>query len=68
MATAIASSEVVCYGLTHRDFRRLVEKNGVVGWKVLHRIVNMLRATLAEAHELEDALGTFRRIDDRYPG
>jgi CRP/FNR family transcriptional regulator, cyclic AMP receptor protein len=68
MATAIASSEVVCYGLTYRNFRALVEKNGIVGWKVLHRIVKMLRSTLKEAHELEDALGTFRRIDDRYPG
>ena len=68
MATAIASSEGVCYGLTHRDFRKLVEKNGVVGWKLLQRMVHMLRTTLAEAHELEDALGTFRRIDDRYPG
>jgi CRP/FNR family cyclic AMP-dependent transcriptional regulator len=68
MATAIASSEVVCYGLTYRDFRALVEKSGVVGWKLLQRMVKMLRATRAEAHELEDALGTFRRIDDRYPG
>ena len=32
MATIRASSEVVCYGLTCRDFRALVEKNGVVGW------------------------------------
>jgi hypothetical protein len=37
MATAIASSEVVCYELTGRDFRALVEKNGVVGWKLLER-------------------------------
>ena len=33
MATICASSEVVCYGLTCRDFHALVEKNGVVGWK-----------------------------------
>jgi CRP-like cAMP-binding protein len=54
MATICASSEVVCYGLTCRDFRALVEKNGVVGWKLLQRMVKMLRATRKEAHELED--------------
>jgi CRP/FNR family transcriptional regulator, cyclic AMP receptor protein len=37
MATICASSEVVCYGLTCRDFRALVEKNGVVGWKLMQR-------------------------------
>jgi CRP/FNR family cyclic AMP-dependent transcriptional regulator len=68
MATICASSEVVCYGLTCRDFRALVEKNGVVGWKLLQRMVKMLRATRKEAHELEDVLGTLRRFDDTYPG
>jgi CRP-like cAMP-binding protein len=34
MATIRASSEVVCYALTGRDFRASVEKNGVVGWKL----------------------------------
>jgi CRP-like cAMP-binding protein len=66
MATICASSEVV--GLTCRDFRALVEKNGVVGWKLLQRMVKMLRATREEAHELEDVLGTLRRSDDTYPG
>ena len=41
MATIRASSEVVCYGLTCRDFRALVEKNGVVGWKLLQRMVKI---------------------------
>ena len=68
MATICASSEVVCYGLTCRDFRALVEKNGVVGWKLLQQMVKMLRATRKEAHELEDVLGTLRRFDDTYPG
>jgi CRP/FNR family cyclic AMP-dependent transcriptional regulator len=68
MATICASSEVVCYGLTCRDFRALVEKNGVVGWKLLQRMVKMLRDTRKEAHELEDVLGTLRRFDDTYPG
>ena len=68
MATICASSEVVCYGLTCRDFRALVERNGVVGWKLLQRMVKMLRTTRKEAHELEDVLGTLRRFDDTYPG
>ena len=68
MATIRASSEVVCYGLTCRDFRALVEKNGVVGWKLLQRMVKMLRDTRKEAHELEDVLGTLRRFEDVYPG
>ena len=68
MATIRASSEVVCYGLTCRDFRALVENNGVVGWKLLQRMVKMLRATRKEARELEDVLGTLRRFEDVYPG
>ena len=68
MATITASSELVCYGLTCGDFRPLVEENGVVGWKLLQRMVKMLRATRQEAHEFENALGTLRRIDDQYPG
>jgi len=54
MATIRASSEVVCYALTGRDFRALVEKNGVVGWKLLQRMVKMLPATREEAHEYDD--------------
>ncbi|MGZ6154572.1 MAG: cyclic nucleotide-binding domain-containing protein [Gemmatimonadaceae bacterium] len=60
MATITASSELVCYGLTYWDFRPLVEKNGVVGWKLLQRMAKMLRATRAEAHELQDALAILR--------
>jgi hypothetical protein len=40
----------------------------VVGWKLLQRMVKMLRDTRKEAHELEDVLGTLRRFDDTYPG
>ena len=43
MATIVASSELVCYGLTFWDFRPLVEANGVIGWKLLQRIAQMLR-------------------------
>jgi hypothetical protein len=45
MATITASSELVCYGLTYWDFHLFVEKNGVVGWKLLQRMATLLRAT-----------------------
>jgi CRP-like cAMP-binding protein len=60
MATITASSELVCYGLTHWDFRPVVEKNGVIGWKLLQRMAKMLRATRQEARELENALAVLR--------
>jgi CRP-like cAMP-binding protein len=44
MATITASSELVCYGITFWDFRPLVEGNGVIGWKLLQRMAQMLRA------------------------
>jgi CRP/FNR family transcriptional regulator, cyclic AMP receptor protein len=68
MASIIASTELVCHELTSRDFRSLVESNGVVGWKLLQRLVTLLRATRKEANELESALGTLRHFDDQYPG
>jgi CRP/FNR family cyclic AMP-dependent transcriptional regulator len=43
MATITASSDLNCYGLTYWDFRPLVEKNGVIGWKLLQRMAEMLR-------------------------
>ncbi len=43
MATITASSELVCYGITFWDFRPLVEANGVIGWKLLQRMVKMFR-------------------------
>jgi CRP-like cAMP-binding protein len=42
-ATIVALSDLVCYGLTHWDFRPFVEQNGVVGWKLLQRMAMMLR-------------------------
>jgi CRP/FNR family transcriptional regulator, cyclic AMP receptor protein len=60
MVTITASTELVCYGLTYWDFRPLVEKNGVVGWKLLQQMAKMLRATRQEAHELENALAVLR--------
>jgi CRP/FNR family transcriptional regulator, cyclic AMP receptor protein len=68
MATITADSELVRRELTSGDFRSLVDKNGIVGWKLLQQLVKYLRATREEAHELENALGTLRRFDDQYPG
>ena len=68
MASIIASTDLVCYELTSRDFRSLVESNGVLGWKLLQQLVKFLRATRKEAHVLENALGTLRHFDDHYPG
>jgi CRP-like cAMP-binding protein len=45
MATITACGELVCYGLTYWDFRPLVERNGVIGWKLLQRMAQMLRST-----------------------
>lgn len=44
MASIVASTDLVCYGLTYWDFRPVVEGNGVIGWKLLHRMVQMMRA------------------------
>jgi CRP/FNR family transcriptional regulator, cyclic AMP receptor protein len=44
MATIIASSELVCYGLTYWDFRPVVQANGEIGWKLLQGMAKMLRA------------------------
>lgn len=43
-ATIVASCDLVCYGLTYWDFRPLVEKNGVLGWKLLQRMAELVRA------------------------
>ncbi len=43
MATIVAASDLVCFGVTYWDFRPLVESNGVIGWKLLERMARMLR-------------------------
>lgn len=43
MATVTASTDLVCYGLTYWDFRPLVVANGVIGWKLLQGMAQMLR-------------------------
>jgi len=44
MATITAASDMLCFGITFWDFRPLVESNGVIGWKLLQRMAQMLRA------------------------
>jgi CRP-like cAMP-binding protein len=48
-ATITAASDVVCFGLTHWDFRPLVEANGKIGFKLLQSLAKMLRAAQAES-------------------
>jgi CRP-like cAMP-binding protein len=45
MATIVAATDLVCYGITYWDFRPLVEANGVIGWKLLQGMARMLRDT-----------------------
>jgi CRP/FNR family cyclic AMP-dependent transcriptional regulator len=51
MATITAATDLNCYGLTYWDFRPLVEENGVIGWKLLQRMAEMLRDTRKEQAE-----------------
>jgi len=44
MATITATSDMLCYGITFWDFRPVVESNGVIGWKLLQRMTQMLRS------------------------
>ena len=50
IATIVASTELLCYGLTLWEFRPLVEENGVIGWKLLQTLARELR-------DAEHALG-----------
>jgi len=47
-ATITAASELICYGLTFWDFRPLVERNGVIGWKLLQSMAKMYRDARAQ--------------------
>jgi len=52
IATITAANDMVCYGLTLWEFKPLVERNGVIGWKLLQTIAREFRAAeqaLAEA-------------------
>ena len=43
-ATVIATTNLVCYGLTFWEFRPLVERNGTIAWKLLQALAKRLRA------------------------
>jgi CRP-like cAMP-binding protein len=43
METITAATELVCYGINYWDFRPFVIANGVIGWKLLQRLAQMLR-------------------------
>ena len=42
-ATVMATTDLVCQGVTIWDFRPLVEGNGVLAWKMLQAMVKRLR-------------------------
>src|SRR5262245_125495 len=44
MASIVASTALVCYGLTYWDFRPVVEANGAIGWKLLQHVVQLMHA------------------------
>ncbi|MGO9241616.1 MAG: cyclic nucleotide-binding domain-containing protein [Bryobacteraceae bacterium] len=48
MASIIAATDMVCYGLTYWDFRPVVKANGVLGWKLLQQMAKLLRVTRQE--------------------
>lgn len=43
-ATVVATTDLVCRGVSIWDFRPLVESNGVIGWKLLQAMAKRLRA------------------------
>jgi CRP-like cAMP-binding protein len=45
-ATIIASSDLVCYGLTYWDFQPLVQQNANIAWGLLQYLAKLLRAHL----------------------
>ena len=48
-ATITATSDLLCYGVTHWDFKPLVEANGAIGWKLLQSMARMLRVAEQKA-------------------
>lgn len=47
-ATIVASSELVCYGLTYWDFQPLVQENAAIAWGLLQAMAKLLRAAQAD--------------------
>ena len=42
-ATVVATTALVCWGLTFWEFRPLVERNGAIAWKLLQALAKRLR-------------------------
>jgi CRP/FNR family cyclic AMP-dependent transcriptional regulator len=42
-ATIVATSDMLCYGMTPWDFRPLVESNSAIAWKLLTAMAEKLR-------------------------
>ena len=42
-ATVLVTTALVCYGLNFWEFRRLVERNGNIAWKLLQELDKRLR-------------------------
>ena len=42
-ATVTAATDLVCYGLTFWEFRPLIERNGIIAWKLLQALAKRLR-------------------------
>jgi CRP-like cAMP-binding protein len=49
-ATVVATTDLVCYGLTFWEFRPLVERNGAIAWKLLQALAKRLRAAEQGSH------------------
>jgi CRP/FNR family cyclic AMP-dependent transcriptional regulator len=43
LETVTATTELVCYAVNYWDFRPFVIANGVIGWKLLNGLAQMLR-------------------------
>jgi hypothetical protein len=52
IATITADDELVCWGLTVWELRPLVERNGVIGWKLLQTLAKDLRSAEEVIREL----------------
>jgi len=49
-ATVVATTDLVCYGLTFWEFRPLVERNGAIAWKLLQALAKRLRVAEQAQH------------------
>ena len=47
-ATVIASSDLVCHGLTYWEFRPLVQSNATIAWNLLQTLAQRLRSAQAD--------------------